>query len=355
MKTWGSALMVLAMLAAPMLACGFPLPAGIATLAVGKAVCAQGEAIATCQARQDAYQSMSKLRSAAVNDLTLDLHIDDGSQSVTSATVSGSYEYIVASDDSGLGATIHAVLIDGQVDSGDGNPQSLSGLEFIIYGNKAYSSLDGGQTWGYEELDPSELSGIGALLGVGGARGAVLDLFADPTVFSVTVGPSVQIDGQMMDVQTLSLDLPKLLTNPDAMTRLLQQAISAGGDMLDLTAEDMQNMDPAQIALMSAMLLPLMEGTAFSTTLYIGQDDGYIHRIEDSYVLAMDLSLIDPQSQPIKMGYLLSGTIAQHNASLVINEPQNAVQGQGIFSEEGGVFGGSGLGSSVFGGGPADE
>jgi len=353
MKLKGTVLLILAMLAAPALACGFPLPAGTAMLAAGKATCAQGEAIATCQARQDAYQMMSKLRSAAVQDLTMDLYIDDGTE-VISARMTGSYEYLVTGEDSGLGANIHAVVADGQVDTGDGNPQSLTGMEFIIYGNKAYSSMDGGQTWGYEELDSSALSGIGMLLGLGGTRGAALNLFADSAVFSVTIGPTVQIDGQMMEVQTLKLDLPKLLANADAMTRLLQQGTSAS-DLLDLSPEDLQTFDPQQIALMSALLLPLMQGTEFSTTLYIGQDDGYIHRIEDNYVLVMDLAKLDAQSKPVKMSYLLSGTITQHNAPLVITEPSNATEGQGIFGQEGGVFGGSGLGSSIFGGGPAGQ
>jgi hypothetical protein len=348
MKTRGAILMVLAALAAPMLACGFPLPAGTALLAVSKAVCAEGEAVATCQARQDAYQAMNKLQSAAIQDLTLNLYIDDGA-TVTSANVTGSYEYVVAGEDSGLGATIHAMITDGQVESGDGNPQSLTGMEFIVDGTTAYSTTDGGATWGYEELDPTALSGVGALLGLSGARGAVLNLFADPTVFSVTVGPNVQIDGQVMDVQMLTLDLPKLLANADVLAKLLQQGTSAGGDLLNLSPEDLQNLDPKQIALMSALLLPLMQGTELSTRLYIGQQDGYIHRIEDNYVLVMDLSQIDAQSKPIKMSYLLSGTITQVNAPLVINIPHNAVQGQGVFSQEGGLFGSSGLGSSVIG------
>jgi hypothetical protein len=354
MKTWGTILVVLAILAVPMLACGFPLPAGTALLAVSKGACAEGEAVATCQARQDAYQMMNKLQSAAVEDLTVNLYMDAG-ESVTTATLTGSYEYVVTGEDEGLGANIHAVVTDGQVESGDGNPQSLSGMEFIIYGSTAYSSTDGGTTWGYEELDPSALSGIGALLGLGGTRGAALNLFADPTIFSVTIGPNVPIDGQVMDVQTLRLDLPKLLANADAMTRLMQQGTLAGGDLLNLSQEDLQNLDPAQIALMSALLLPLMQGTDFSTTLYIGEDDGYIHRIEDNYVLVVDLSQIDAQSKPIKMSYLLSGTITQHNAPLVITVPQNATPGQGFFSQEGGLFGDSGLGSSVFGGGTSDQ
>ncbi|HVO70260.1 MAG TPA: hypothetical protein VMT24_09450 [Aggregatilineaceae bacterium] len=347
MKTWGTVLLVLAVLAAPALACGFPLPAGTALLAVSKAVCAEGESVATCQARQDAYQSMNKLQSVAIEDLTMSLYVDDGEQ-VTSATLAGSYEFVVTTDDL-LGGYVHAVLTDGQIDTGDSNPESLQNMEFIIYGSKGYTSYDGGKTWVVEELDATELSGMGMLLGLGGSRGASLNLFADPTVFNVTIGPSVQIDGQVMDVQTLTLDLPKLLANADAMTRLLQQGTAAGGDLLNLTEEDLQNFDPAQIALLSGLLLPLMQGTGFSTTLYIGEEDGYIHRIEDSYVLLMDLPQIDPQSKPLKMSYLLSGTITQHNAPLVINEPQNATQGQGIFGE-GGVFGGSGLGSSIFGG-----
>lgn len=349
MNKWGLVLMVLALLGASTLACGFPLPAGTAMLAVSKAVCAQEEAVATCQARQDAYQAMNKLHSAAVKDLTMALYIDDGTQ-VTAANLAGSYEYVVTGEDTGLGANIHAVVTDGQVQSGDGSPpQILTGMEFIIYGDKAYSSLDGGQTWGYEELDSSALSGIGMLLGLGGARGAALNLFSDPTVFKVTVNENVSVDGQMMSVQTLTLDLSALLANADVMSALLQQGTTAGGDMLNLSPEDLQAFDPQQIALMSVFLLPLLEGTELSTTLYIGQDDGYIHRIEDHYVLMMDLSKIDAQSKPMKMSYLLSGTITQHNAALVINVPQNATQGQGIFGQ-GGVFGGSGLGSSIFGG-----
>jgi hypothetical protein len=351
MRKWGMVFMILALLGAPILACGFPLPAGTAMLAVGKAVCAEEEAVATCQARQDAYQAMSKLHSAAIQDLTMALYIDDGTQ-VTSANLTGSYEYVVTGEDTGLGANIHAVVTDGQVESGDGSaPQVLTGMEFIIYGDKAYSSTDGGQTWGYEELDSSALSGIGMLLGLGGARGAALNLFSDPTVFKVTVDANAPIDGQVMDVQTLTLDLSALLAKPDVMTGLLQQGTTAGGDILNLSPEDLQALDPQQIALMSVFLLPLLEGTELSTTLYIGQDDGYIHRVEDNYVLMMDLSKIDAQSKPMKMSYVLSGTITQHNATLVINEPQNATPGQGIFGQ-GGVFGGSGLGSSIFGGSP---
>ena len=349
MRKWGLVLMVFVLLGAPMLACGFPLPVGTTMLAVGKAVCAQGESVATCQARQDAYQAMNKLHSAAVGDLTMALYIDDGSQ-VTAANVAGSYEYVVTGEDTGLGANIHAVVTDGQVQSGDGSaPQVLTGMEFIVYGDKGYSSTDGGQTWTYEDLDSSALSGIGMLLGLGGARGATLNLFSDPTVFKVTVDQTVPIDGQMMNVQTLTLDLSALLANADVMSGLLQQGTAAGGDLLNLSPEDLQAFNPQQIAMMSSILLPLFEGTELSTTLYIGQDDGYIHRVEDNYVLMMDLSKIDAQSKPIKMSYLLSGTISQYNAELAINVPQNATQGQGIFGQ-GGVFGGSGLGSTIFGG-----
>ncbi|MBN1964981.1 MAG: hypothetical protein JW910_10055, partial [Anaerolineae bacterium] len=76
MRKWALFLTIAAMLAAPMLACGFPLPAGTTMMRVSKAVCAEGEAPESCQARQDAYQLMGKLQSAAIPDLEMALVAD---------------------------------------------------------------------------------------------------------------------------------------------------------------------------------------------------------------------------------------------------------------------------------------
>lgn len=347
MKKWGSALMLLAMLAAPMLACGFPLPAGTATMAVSKAVCAEGEAAESCRARQDAYQLMNKLQSAAVEDMSMHLYVDDGAE-VTEATITGSYDYVLTESSEGLGANVHVRLDEGQMTSADGT-EALSGVEFIIVGNKAYTSKDGGSTWVIEDLDAQAMLGVNVLLGLGGPTGTAVDLFSDPAIFSVAPGPATSEAGQTMQVQTLTLDLGKLLGSADALTALMQAGAAAGGAELGLTQEDL-GLDPAQVAAMSAMLLPMFTGSSFSTTLYIGADDGYIHRIEDNYVLTMDMTAFDATSKPLKMTYELSGNITRHNEPLLISEPQGAVEGAGLLTEEGGLFGSGGLGSSIFGG-----
>ncbi|GIV81308.1 MAG: hypothetical protein KatS3mg051_0662 [Anaerolineae bacterium] len=177
------ALLVTAMIALSVLACGFPLPAGTTTMAVTKAICAQDEPAASCQTRQDAYQLMSQLQSAAVEDLNMTLHIDDGS-SVTSMTLTGYYEYVVTGERGGLGANVHATLVSAQMTDESGT-ESLDGVEFIVVGNKAYTKKPG-QDWVYEELDQNALLGLGLILGLSGPTGSGLDLFSDPTIFTVS-------------------------------------------------------------------------------------------------------------------------------------------------------------------------
>jgi hypothetical protein len=349
MKKWGLALMLLAMLAAPALACGFPLPAGTSMMAVSKAVCANGEAADSCQLRRDAFQMMGKLQSAAISDMTGDLYIDDGT-SVTALNATGSYEYQVAESEVGLGANVRASLVTGQLTSDTGE-QSLGGTEFVVVENKGYTSVDGGQTWTYEELDDSAILGLGFLLGLSGTTGAGMDLYSDPAIFTVTAGPDVQMDGQTMHVQTLTFDLEALLSNADAITAMMTQSAGAM-DQIGLDPSELG--DPAQLAMLAAFLLPAFEGTEVSTTLYIGADDGYIHRIEENSVLKMDSSAMafgstDEEPTVLTMSYQLSGNLAQFNTLMAIAAPANAVEGAGLLSEEGGLFGGSGLGDSLFG------
>ncbi len=352
MKKWALTLMLFAMLAAPVLACGFPLPAGTTMMAVSKAICAQGEAADSCQMRQDAYQMMSKLNAVAVEDLAVKLFIDDGTSSTNDISLGGKYEYVVTDSTDGLGANIHAWLDQGTMLDSTGS-QSLDGTEFIIVGTKGYTSTDSGATWTVEDLNDSAMLGLGLLLGLSGPTGSGLDMFTDPAVFTVAVADGPDIDGQAMQMQKLSLDLQSLLGNADALNTLMTDGFSAGGDTLGLTPDTL-GVDASQIAMISFMLLPALSGTEFSTTIYIGKDDGYIHRIEDKYVFQMDgsaLGLTDDSgnAQKMLMSYELSGNITQHNGDIQIMEPANATSGAGLLSEESGILGGGGLGSSLFG------
>lgn len=348
-RRWLLGTMVLAMLAAPMLACGFPLPAGTATLAVSKAVCAEGEAADSCQVRQDAYQLMSKLQSVAIEDLTMTLHIDDG-ESVTAMSLTGTYEYVVTGDEVGLGANIHAVLTEAEMSDADGT-ESLSGAEFIVFGDKAYTKKPG-EDWVYEELDENALLGLGIILGLGGPTGAGLDLFSDPAIFAVSVADGPAVGGQATQAQTLTLNLGALLSNANVLDSVMAQGFGAGGEALGMSQEDL-GVDAAQLAMMSMLLLPMFEGSSFTTTVYIGAEDGYIHRIEDNYVFAMDTAalgaLSEGEPQKMTMRYELSGDLVRHNQPVTIAAPEGATEGQGLLGEEGGLFGG-GLGSGLLGG-----
>jgi len=348
MKKWMLGVMVLAMLAAPMLACGFPLPAGTEMMKVSKAVCAETEAAATCQERQDAYQLMGKLQSATIPDFEMKMVVDVEGEN-TEISASGSVEYMLVDSNEGLGANIHAVITDGVVGGADGTTP-LGNIEFIVVGNKAYTSEDGGETWTYEELDEMTFFGLSLLLGLGGPTGAGLDLYADPAIFTVTEAGEEELNGQTMHVQTLSLDLLKLMTASETLSTLMADTFGAitplgvGEESLGMTSEEFVGL--LAIPGVAEEMMKSLEGSEASTTIYIGADDGYIHFVAEKFVVNM---VTDPGQPPLVMSYELTGHITEHNAPLTIAEPTSAEQGAGLFGEGGDLFGGGGLGDSLFG------
>lgn len=337
------ALMVALMIALSVLACGFPLPAGTTTMAVTKAVCAQDEAAESCQTRQDAYQLMSQIQSAAVENLKMTLYTDDG-ETVNSITLNGSYEYAVTGEENGLGANVHVRLTSAQMTDERGT-ETLDGVEFIIFGDKAYTKKPG-EDWVYEELDQNALMSIGLILGLSGPTGSGLDLFSDPAIFTVSSASAPEIMGQAMQAQTLTLNLVALLANAEALNSMMSAGFGAGGEALGMTQEDL-GVDAAQLAMLSAMLMPMLQGTSFVTTLYIGADDGYIHRVEDNYTFLMDTSALGAlmegeEPQRVEMRYELSGNIVRHNQPVTITAPEGATEGSGLLGEGGGLLGGLG-------------
>ncbi|WP_119067831.1 hypothetical protein [Aggregatilinea lenta] len=359
MKKWTLTLMVLAMVAVPALACGFPLPAGTEMMRISKAVCADGEAPETCQERQDAYQLMGKLQSAVVDDLNVHMLIDAPDEQIQ-ADLLGSYDYQLITANVGLGANINAHWDEGQLTDASGT-ELLNDYEIIAIGEEFYVSQDGGQTWESEVVDQQTLMGLGMFLGLGGPLGAALDLYADPGIFTVTVGPDVEYEGQTMHVQTLTVDLEKLLASPEAALGLLEDGLTAGGDLMDMSMDDL-GMTPQEFAMVLPLMQPMMDGTAFSTTIYIGADDGYIHYVEDNFTVAFDASAMDPTQAPIGLVYQMSGYITQHNQPLVITAPSNATEGSGGLFGDSDLFGSgvstgdatpeatsSGLGDALFG------
>lgn len=345
MKKCTLIVMVASLLAMPALACGFPFPAGSSMVAMSKAVCAENEAAASCQQRQDAYQLMSKLQSAQVVDMAMSVSVDDG-ESLTEMAAEGMFEYAVTGSTEGLGADVHATLTGGTINT-DGAEQSLEDVEFVVVGNTGYTYADG--EWTYEELDQNALLGLGMLLGLTGPTGVGFDLFNTPGVFTVTEEPEADIDGQRMHVQTLTLDLEALLSDAEALTALFaasaEGTAALGVDMSELG-------DPTEFAMIAVLLLPAFEGSEFTMTIYIGADDGYIHRLEESYIFMMDTGAIlfaeEGDATRMEMTYSLVGTITAHNEPLMIAAPEGAQEGEGLL-DEGGLFGGGGLGDSLFG------
>ncbi|MEW6581092.1 MAG: hypothetical protein AB1435_18125, partial [Chloroflexota bacterium] len=229
--------------------------------------------------------------------------------------------------------------------------ESLDGAEFIVFGDKAYTKKPG-EDWVYEELDENALLGLGMILGLSGPTGAGLDLFSDPAIFSVSIADGPAVGGQATQAQTLTLNLGALLSNAEVLDSVMTQGFGAGGEALGMTQEDL-GVDAAQLAMMSMLFLPMFEGSSFTTTVYIGAEDGYIHRIEDNYVFVMDTAalgaLAEGEPQKMIMRYELSGNLVRHNQPVTITAPEGAAEGEGLLGGEGGLLGG-GLGSGLLGG-----
>lgn len=348
MKKIGLFFMLAAMLAAPMLACGFPLPAGTASLAVAKAVCAENELAETCQARQDAFQMMDKLQSASVPDLQTTLIIQmEGNASIPkqdlSLNMTGSYEYVVAETDEGLGARLRIRIEEGtMVNLGD--TVSLSGTEIILIGTQSYASRDGGQTWESSELDSNVAMFLSLAMGIAGPSGASLDLYSDPAIFDVMTGPAEDYDGQAMQAQTLTVDVGALMAATSVLEKFVAYAEEVTGQTL-LDPSSGFSLEMLKQPMVSAGLLLFLTGTELTTTLHIGQDDGLIHYVSENHIFNMDAGSNNAQfGGPIHMEYTLSGHVEQFDEPLVIEPPTNATESTGGDT----LFGGE-LGQSLFG------
>lgn len=335
--------MLAALLAAPVLACGFPLPAGMSIMAVSKAQCAEDEATDTCQARQDAYQMMSQVQSVVVPDLAVDLVMEMPGQNMV-LTVAGSYEYIPAETDDGLGANIH-IRLDRMELTQNGATESYNNVQVILIGGEGYVSEDGGATWSQETLtDMNTLNGLSMMLGLGGSVGAGLDLYSNPATFAVTAGSADAYNGQAMQSQTMTLDIATLMTSTDTMSGFLAFAENMTGQTL---IQEGSGFDLAMLAdpQIGGMLLLFMAGSELGTTIHIGADDGLIHYISENHIFNLDAGTMNEQfGGPIYFSYVMTGHIEQHNAALVIVPPTNiSGEGSAIFGDDGG------LGSGLFG------
>lgn len=346
MKKIGLAFMLIAMLATPMLACGFPLPIATETgSAIPTVVCAEGEAAETCDMRTTAYQLMGELSAVSVEDMEMMLDVES-EEDPTNLMLQGGYDLVVNDADTEIGADIFAYIDQASSTDADGT-EDISGAQIIVVDGEAYTSEDGGETWTKETLEDDALLGLGVVMGFGGAAGFNLDLFSDPTAFSVTAGEDMEMDGQTMKVQTLTVDLAGLLGNPELLGSLLESNADTGSE-LGMDTEELG--DPAEIAMMAAMLMPMMGNTEFSTTLYIGADDGLVHYVEHDYVFSLDMSAFDPETAPLSMSYLLKGRMTNHNGDIMVSAPADFTEGDGGLFSEDGLFGGdtSGLGTGLF-------
>ena len=346
MKKLGLVLMLLAMLAVPMLACGFPLPAGTGTMAATKTICADGEDPATCQARQDAYQMMSTIQSAAVPDWSMSMLVEtnDPTQN-TNIAIKGSIEYVVVPSDTGLGANIHAVIEEGSSVSAEGT-ETIAGAELIIVGDTMYAREAGAEAWTSQPLTPEEFSSFGLLLGLGGSAGTGMDLYADPATFSVTAGADADFEGQTMKVQSLDVDLAGFASS-DAFSGLMEEGAEAGGGLTD-SFEEGAGMNMQDLGMMLPLVFMMATEADAGTVLHIGADDGYIHYVEDFFVLNLDLPAFEEGGEATKLNfrYGISGHIDQINEAITIEAPTNVIEG-----EVPDIFGGANLGDSLFGGG----
>ena len=346
MVRWGVVVLLAILLALPVLACGFPLPAGNEMMKLSEAVCAQDETPDTCLIRQDAYQLMGKLRSAVIPDLNMRLHFRAPDQRFELAT-RGSFEYLVLPSQQGMGANLSVRLEEARV-ADLISTDTVENVQLRTVDDRIYASEDGGTTWHYEPLDSPYLLTLSILLGLVHPTGSSLDLFSEPELFSVTSGGTTSIDGQVMHVQTLTFDVPGLLAHPDLIDALVANSYEPLLVLLEYGGSDMQDSSPEDLSLMLGMVLLLVEDSDLRTTLYIGADDGYIHYFEERLEFMM-VTESDAAAGTATFDYELSGHITQHNAALVVEAPPDAILGGGFFGSDFFGSGGPALGDTLFG------
>ncbi|NDJ74891.1 MAG: hypothetical protein GYB65_01415, partial [Chloroflexi bacterium] len=194
---------------------------------------------------------------------------------------------------------------------GDGVTEQIGSGQLIITDSMTYFFFDdqwyGGET---AEGQPSAMNM--PLLATGDLASLGYD-FSGVTL--TTRGADTEYMGQPVATFTTDVDFVALVSTAlasPAFSSLLEGA-TAGSDGGTVSAEE--------VALLSLLLTPLLQGSDIGTEQWVGLDDGYIHAIVIDVTLNFDLSIFDPSTPPITGTFNFASEIGGFNEPVEYEVP----------------------------------
>lgn len=265
---------------------------------------------ADCETLLGALGTIGTVESFTVPNWEFSFEMDaEGEQNML--TASGSAGFMIA--DTAADSVVHVKIDDVvMVPEDETVPETI---ELIVVDGFGYVNYDG--EWYGEELSESDLADVDEMLGTldsADATGLDESLGMDMTgVITTTREADEEMHGQSMTVYSMDVDITTLLVN------LLSSPMVAemlGGDM------GMEQMTPEEVQMMGMMFAPILGETAIGAGMAVGQDDGYIHMLELTVDIDIDLSMMgDPEAEPITGLVYFSTEVTDVNAGYSVDTP----------------------------------
>ncbi|MBN1563862.1 MAG: hypothetical protein JXA10_08485 [Anaerolineae bacterium] len=167
-------------------------------------------------------------------------------------------------------------------------------LEIIMAGGFGYVNVNG--EWFGEELgeeDVADIEGQMDSLGLGSMEG-LDELGLDLTgVLTTTRGEDADHMGQAVATYTMNFDLAALITAALA-SPLVGEAMNMSGG-----TEEEAAANAAMITQFAPVVIMMLGQTGLNAGLWVGNDDGYIHRVELNVNLDVNMAMLGADTPPI--------------------------------------------------------
>ncbi len=238
---------------------------------------------ADCQIVLQAADMMSGVTSFTIPDFEFyfDLSMPDsdtGELQTVMASGTGNGAVSITSPDDAL---VYLYIAEASMDDGESS-ETIEDVEVILTPTMQYVKYEGEWYGGQEETDFSSFDtsalDFNSLMGSLG-----IDL---TNVATTTRGDDAELHGQAMATFSTSIDIGQLL-NALLASPAVGEALGMGGE---------EAMSPEELQMISAFLVPMLEGTSLDAEQWIGLDDGYVHEVSVNLVLSLDMTMFAPEA-----------------------------------------------------------
>jgi hypothetical protein len=261
-----------------------------------------------CDTLLAALDTLNTVQSFTIPAWEVSFDMDDGSQTV-SLSASGQAGY--AAGEMVTDTVLHVVIDEISMTPAEGEIPEY--VEVILADGFGYINYDG--QWYGEELSESDLADFEDMFGMAGGESMGLGLESlgiDLTgVVTTTRGADEDMMGMSLAPYTMEVDIAGLV-----MAALASPMV---GEAMGMAGEEA--MSPEELQMMGAIFAPILGDTSISAGVWVGNDDGFIHRVELNLALDVDMTMFDPEAGAITGGLNFSADVSNIDEGYSVEAP----------------------------------